>query len=158
MLCEVTIQRQKGYVIVIYRSPSQATVEIDEFLSNFEKLLNFVKQLQPSFTIILGDFNVRSKSWWPDDITSRQGIDIDSLTTVYGLQQIISESTHLLRNSLSFTDLIFTDQHNLAVGVHPSLHPNSIIILFIVKSILLLNIFPHMNVQSDSTNTQMKML
>ena len=90
MLCEVTIQRQKGYVIVIYRSASQTTVEFDEFLSNFEKLLNFSKQLHPSFTIILGDFNVRSKSWWPDDITSRQGIDIDSLTTVYGLQQIIS--------------------------------------------------------------------
>ena len=124
VLCEVTIQRQKGYVILIYPSPSQATVEIDEFLSNFEKLLNFVKQLQPSFTIILGDFNVRSKSRWPDDITSRQGIDIDSLTTVYGLQQIISESTHLLPNSLSFTDPIFTDQHNLAVGAHPSLHPN----------------------------------
>ena len=75
MLCEVTIQRQKGYVILIYPSPSQATVEIDEFLSNFEKLLNFVKQLQPSFTIILGNFNVRSKSWWPDDVTSPQGIE-----------------------------------------------------------------------------------
>ena len=70
VLCEVTLQRQKGYVIVIYRSPSQTAVEFDEFLSNLEKLLNFVKQLQPSFTIILGDFSARSKSWWSDDITS----------------------------------------------------------------------------------------
>ena len=30
VLCEVTLQRQKGYVIVIYRSPSQTTVEFDE--------------------------------------------------------------------------------------------------------------------------------
>ena len=44
VLCEVTIQRQKDYLIVIYQSPSQTTVEFDEFLSNFEKLLNFVKQ------------------------------------------------------------------------------------------------------------------
>ena len=36
VLCEVTLQRQKGYVIVIYRSPSQTAVEFDEFLSNLE--------------------------------------------------------------------------------------------------------------------------
>ena len=47
VLCEVTLQSQKGYVIVIYRSPSQSTVEFDEFLSNFENLLNFAKGLKP---------------------------------------------------------------------------------------------------------------
>ena len=116
VLCEVTLQRQKDYVIVIYRSPSQTAVEFDEFLSNLEKLLNFVKQLQPSFTMILGDFNARSKSWWPDDITSPEGTDIDSLTIVHRLQQLISEPTHLLPNSLSCIDLIFTDQPKLVVN------------------------------------------
>ena len=126
VLCEVTLQSQKGYVIVIYPSLSQSTVEFDEFLPNFENLLNFVKGFKPSFTIIMGDFNVRSKSWWPDDITSPEGTDVDSLTTMYGLHQLISDPTHLLPNSLSCIDLIFTDQPNLAVdcGVHPSLHPN----------------------------------
>ena len=72
------------------------------------------------------DFNARSQSWWADDITSPEGTDIDSLTTMYGLHQLISDPTHLLPNSLSCIDLIFTDQPNLAVdcGVHPSLHPN----------------------------------
>ena len=80
----------------------------------------------------MGDFNARSKSWWPDDITSPEGTDIDSLTTVHGLQQLISEPTHLLPNSLSCIDLIFTDQPNLVVdsGVHPSLHPNCHQIIF----------------------------
>ena len=105
-------------MIVIYQSPSQKAVEFDKFLSNFESLLNFVKQLQPSFTIILGDFNARSKSWWPDDITSPEGTDIDSVTTVYGLQQLIS--------LISCIDFICTDQPNLAVdsGNHLSLHLN----------------------------------
>ena len=58
MLCEVNLHSQKGYVIVIYRSPSQSTVEFDEFLSNSENLLYFVKGLKLSFTIILDDFNV----------------------------------------------------------------------------------------------------
>ena len=45
---------------------------------------------------------------------------------MYGFHQLISDPTHLLPNSLSCIDLIFTDQPNLAVdcGVHPSLHPN----------------------------------
>ena len=88
MLCEVTLQSQKGYVIVIHRFPSQSTVEFDEFLSNFENLLNFVKGLKPSFTIIMGDFNARSKSWWPDDITSPEGTDINSLTTMHASANI----------------------------------------------------------------------
>ena len=47
---------------------------------------------------------------------------------MHGLQQLISEPTHSLPNSLSCIDLIFTDQSNLVVyidnGVHHSLHPN----------------------------------
>ena len=50
-------------VAVINRCPSETTVEFDEYLSNFEELRNFVKQLQPSFTVILDDFKARSKSW-----------------------------------------------------------------------------------------------
>ena len=49
-----------------------------------------------------------------------------SLQHMYGLHQLMSDPTHILPNSSSFIDLIFTDQPNLVVdsGVHPSLHPN----------------------------------
>ena len=42
---------------------------------------------------------------------------------MHGLQQLISDRTHLLPNS-SCIDIIFTDQPNLAVnsGIHLSLH------------------------------------
>ena len=112
IVCEVTLHNQKGYVVVTYQSPSQAITEFDEFLSNFDKLLNHIKQFRPSFTIILGDFNTRSKSSWADDVTSHEGTQIESLTTMHGLQQLISDPTHLLPNSSSCTDLIFTDQPN----------------------------------------------
>ena len=54
---------------------------------------------------------------------SHEGTHIESLTTMYGLQ-LVSDPTHLLPNSSSCIDLIFTDQPNLAVdsGIHPSLH------------------------------------
>ena len=79
-VCEITLQNQKGYVVVTYRSPSQSSTE---FLSNFNKLLNLIKQFRPSFTIILGDFNARSKSWWPEDVRSHEGTHTESLTTTY---------------------------------------------------------------------------
>ena len=124
IVCEIRLQNQKGYVVVIYRSPSQSSTEFEEFSSNFDKLLNHIKHSRPSFTIILGNFNAKSKSWWSGDVTSHEGTQIESLTTMHSLQQLISDPTHLLPNSSSCIDLIFTDQPNLAVnsGVHPSLH------------------------------------
>ena len=51
---------------------------------------------------------------------------LDSLVSTHGFHQLISEPTHLLQNSLSCIDLIFTDQPGLVVdsGVHPTLHEN----------------------------------
>ena len=44
----------------------------------------------------------------------------------HGFHQLISEPTHILWNSLSCIDLIFTDQPGLVVdsGVHPTLYEN----------------------------------
>ena len=73
-------------------------------------MLNFIYSLKPDFTIILGDFNARSKSWWKDDINKIEGTKIDALTSYHGLHQLISQPTHILENSASCIDLIFTDQ------------------------------------------------
>ena len=51
---------------------------------------------------------------------------LESITSYYGLHQIIYEPTHILPSSASCIDLIFTNQPNLVInsGVHPSLHQN----------------------------------
>ena len=79
IICELTIQNKVGN-IVIYHTPNQSVTEFDDFLVNFEKLLNHVRQLKSTFLLILGDFNARSKSWWCEDITSHKGPQIESLT------------------------------------------------------------------------------
>ena len=126
LLCRISLKNQTGYLVVSYSSPNQNNNEFNEFLTNFERLLNHVKQLKSSFLVILGDFNARSKSWYSDDITTYEGSNIDSLTTTHGLHQLISQPTHLLPTSSTCIDLIFTDQPNLVVnsGAHPSLHKN----------------------------------
>ena len=56
ILCELTNQNKVGYIIVTYHSPSQSVIEFDDFLVNFEKLLNHARQLKLSFLVILGNF------------------------------------------------------------------------------------------------------
>ena len=111
---------------VVYRSPSQDREQFENFSSAFEEVLFYLFDSKPCFKIILGDLNARSSSWWCEDATTTEGVSIDYLTSQYGLYQIVSEPTHLLPQSSSCIDLIFTDQPNLVVdsGTHPSLHPN----------------------------------
>ena len=75
--------------------------------------------------LVTGDLNVRASSWWSDDIDTIS-VQLESVTSYYGLYQIITEPTHILPSSASCIDLIFIDQSNLVInsGVHPSLHQN----------------------------------
>ena len=126
LVCEVTIQNKKGYVAVVYRSPSQSTSEFESFLSGLEDLLSNALCSKSQFTVVLGDFNARSPAWWSKDITTLHGTQIDPLATMHGFKKIIFDPTHILPQSSSCIDLIFTDQPNYVIdcGTHPSLHPN----------------------------------
>ena len=126
LLCEVNVKGQIGFIIVSYRSPSQTSSQSDYFLLNFQKLFDYVQTFQPACTVILGDFNSQSKSWWSGDSTTMEGTRLGSLVSTHGFHQLISKPIHILRNSLSCIDLIFADQPSLVVdsGVHPILHEN----------------------------------
>ena len=89
-------------------------------------MFNVISSCKPDFSIILGDFNARSKSWRQNEINTSECTKIDALTSYHGLHQLISQQAHILANSSSCIDLIFTDQPNLVIdsGTHPSLHPN----------------------------------
>ena len=65
------------------------------------------------------------QNWWKNDLSTSEGTQFDSLTTSYGLSQIISGPTHILPNSSFCIDLIFTNQPNLVTecGAHTSLQP-----------------------------------
>ena len=126
LVCELTIQNKKGYVAVMCRSPSQSSIEFESFLSGFEDMLSSVLFSKSQFTVILGDFNAGSSSCWSDDITNPNSNLIDSLTTTHGFKQLVSDATHILPQSLTCIDLIFTDQLNYAIdcGTHPSFNQN----------------------------------
>ena len=112
-------------MVSLYRSPSQTQDEFDIFLINLEQSIGDIIVKNSLFVLITGDFNVRSSNWWKNDFSTSEGTQVDSLTTSYGLSQIVSDPAHILLNSSSCIDLIFTNQPNLVTesGVYPSLHP-----------------------------------
>ena len=126
LLLELNDQNKKIIISSLYRSPSQNSEEFESFLTNFEHLLSDINARKPSVSVILGDFNARSTSWWSSDIDSLEGSKLFSLSALNGFHQIISEPTHVQRNSSSCIHLIFNDQPSLVInnGVHASLHPS----------------------------------
>ena len=72
----------KGYVAVLHRSPSQNSLEFDNFILTFEMMLSDINSSNPHFSIIIGDFNVRSNNWWQGDTQTSEGSQIDYLTTI----------------------------------------------------------------------------
>ena len=124
LVCEVSVQNKKGFFVTLYRSPNQNHDGFQNFLYEFEKLLSILAQKRSDFTVIVGDFNARSTTWWSGDITNIEGTNIEALTSYHGFEQVINEPTHILPNSASCIDLIFADKPNLIVesGVLPSLH------------------------------------
>ena len=126
LLLEMSNNNKKVMVYVIYCSPSQTNDEFEALLSNFQMLLNDINNRKPSLSVIAGDFNSRCSSWWSDDINTKEGLKLFSLTSSNAFSQLINEPTHIQANNFSCIDLTFTDQANLSVnlGVHASFHPN----------------------------------
>ena len=124
LILKVNLKNKKGYLVSLYRSLNQNPDEFELFLANLENLLADITNRNPHFMLLLDDFNAKSKTLFINDQSSREGTRLESLTSLYGMKQLIAEPTHVLENSSSCIDLIFTNQSNLIMdaGVHPSLH------------------------------------
>ena len=113
----------------MYRTPNQSQDEFETFTKNLELILDNIFETNPFLVIALGDFNTKLSQWYENDKTTTEGSKIANITTRYGLKQIINQPTHILNNSSSCIDSLFTSQPNLVMesGVHSSLHSFAII-------------------------------
>ena len=124
---ELKIGDKSCNFIALYRFPSQSQDDFETFSDKFEMTLETLAQKGSFLTKIIGDFNAKSCIWYSHDKTNFEGRTIESITSQFELHQLINEPTHLLQNSSSCIDLIFTSQPNIVVesGVHPSKWPSS---------------------------------
>ena len=121
---EISINKKKG-CFSLYRSPSQTPDEFDSFINDFEKLIVDIYSRKADFVLTIGDFNAKSCNWSINDTTTPEGVRLDSITSLYGMKQLISGPTHILQQSSSCINLIFTNQPNIAMdsGVDSSIRP-----------------------------------
>ena len=50
---------------------------------------------------MMGDFNTRSSNRCKYDIFNNEGVQIDSVTSTHGLEQLMCELTHILHRVLT---------------------------------------------------------
>ena len=112
--------------ISLYRSPNQTQDEFETFTNNLDLILDRIFETNPFLVIALGDFNAKLCLWYKNDKTTTEGSKIANLTFQYGPKQIINQPIHILNNSTSGIDLLFTSQPNLVMesAVYSSLHSN----------------------------------
>ena len=70
-------------------------------------------QNTPYMMVLLVDFNAKCTNWYKHDKANFERIAIENISLQFGLYQVLNEPTHILENSSSCIDLIFTSQPNL---------------------------------------------
>ena len=123
LVCELNAGKKRCFITVLYRSPSQSIEEFSQFKKIWEQTMININKHNPYILIFVGDFNAINTNWWDGDINTSQGLDLDEISSYHGLHQIINNPTHILSNSASCIDLLFTCQPNLISesGIHASL-------------------------------------
>ena len=66
------------------------------FLFSLDQLLSNMISQSPIFLLVIGDFYVRNSSWSKKGYVLRECNEINSPTCSYGLNQLISDPTHIL--------------------------------------------------------------
>ena len=77
---EVSINNKTGYIILLYRSPSQTSDEFDSFITNLEKIVVDISRGNLHFLLLIGDFNAKSSNWSSNDATTAEGAQLDYFT------------------------------------------------------------------------------
>ena len=110
----------------LYRSPNQLHVIFETIVDSLELKLDTTDNNNPHLIFILGNFNTKSSNWYKHDKTTNESSKIEAITSQFGLKQLIQEPTHILSNSSSCINLVFTSQSNLVMeaGVPSLLHEN----------------------------------
>ena len=91
------------------RSPNQSLEEFGTFADNFEFNLDATAQNDPFSIVLLGDIYAKLSNWHKNDTTNDniKGTKIDSMTSQFGIQQLINEPTHIIPELSSCINLNF---------------------------------------------------
>ena len=125
LVCEISINKKNIIVTVTYRRHHHGSeTQLNSFINCFKEMCNKITNTKPYCIIHLGDFNAHNTHWFHGDTTDIPGDLLEGIFDDTGLQQLVSEPTHLSVNTATCIDLVVTNQPNLIndCSVKPSLH------------------------------------
>ena len=91
---EIRIGGKLCSFLCLYRSPSQTRDIFETFADNFDLTLGTIINKNPFLIVALGGFNAKTTNWYKNDTNSHEGLKIDTITSQFGLQQLVNEPTH----------------------------------------------------------------
>ena len=80
---EIKIADKICTFISLHRSPCQSKDEFESSADNLEVNLDLVVHRNPYLIVVLGDFNVQTKGWYPLGKTTYEGARIDGITSQF---------------------------------------------------------------------------
>ena len=124
LVTELRIGKKKCFFTCLYRSPSQASEEFEDFCTDLNLFLSNINDLIPACSVITGDFNARSPQCWGLDKENNEGREISFVTSSAGYSQLIDQPTRITKEPSSYIDLIFTSNPSFisTSGVELSLY------------------------------------
>ena len=105
---EIKLNSKSILLACCYRPPG-TRANADEFLENFQTVINLMFTYEPESIFILGDFNDRCIFWEDNHPNSELGVKFRDLLDNNILFQIIRDPTYITSNYQSLLDLIITD-------------------------------------------------
>ena len=107
LVTEFRFGKNRCFFTCLYRSSSQTSNVFDGFCTNLNLFFSNMKDLNPAYSVITGDFNARSPQWWALDKENNKEPEIRFLTFSAGYSQLIDQLTHINKEFASCIVYIF---------------------------------------------------
>ena len=91
------------------------------FINNLEKLIIDIYSQKASSLLMHGGFNAKLGNWLINNTTTPDGAQIDSVTSLYGMKNLISKQTDILQQSSSCIDL-FSQNNSILSWITMQIH------------------------------------
>ena len=104
------------FLTCLFRSLNQNHEHFELFCENLIEMLSGINKLQPTCSILVGDFNAKLSKWFASEEGNKDGEGMDTFTTTLGYTEMIGQLTHIINNKSSCIDLLFTTNNKLLCG------------------------------------------
>ena len=106
LVIEINVNYQKCFFTCLYRSWSQNHEELESFCSRLDSFLSNINHQHPACSIVIGNFNAKCSKWSISGKDNTAGLELDSITTTAGYNQMINKPMHFIHKSSFCIDLI----------------------------------------------------